>query len=104
MNFKDLNNRKIKKALGAKSVCFRWHNKNKGVSNFGISVGDINGVHYELCGYYDKTGKMGGLCFGYIFHAGKDFKTPDTLEDLIVYLQGQVEILEAKKKGIKRCA
>lgn len=70
MNIKDLKSSVIKKRLNAKQVCYRWHNKNKTGGNFGINICGVNSKDYEISGYYDLTGLVSGLRFGFIYTAG----------------------------------
>lgn len=87
MNIKELNTRKIKKAIGASTMRYRYHNKNKGSSNFAIDIRGINGQNYELSGDYNSDGKLARLGFGYIYWTTSGLRVPENLEGLIDLLK-----------------
>lgn len=81
----DLKSAVIKKKLGAKSVAFRWHNKNNYGGNFGINIIDVNGRDYEISGHYSTSGLLYALRFGRIYQAGSPMLV-NTLDEMFEFI------------------
>lgn len=83
----------IKKRLGAYSASFRYHNKNKQGGNFGINIymkKEFNrATDKEICGYYDKEGRIWALEYGELYGVGSRLPiwALESLETLFSYLE-----------------
>lgn len=96
MNIKELNGNAIKKALKAKSVCFRWHNRNNSGGNFGINIRGLPKGEFEITGNYDTQGIVYGLCFGTIFWSRLKMHE-NTFESLMNSINEIISKMECKK-------
>lgn len=90
MNIRELKSAEIKKKLGAESVRFRWHNKNKSGGNFGLSIIGVKGRDYEISGYYNITGKLYDLRFGFIYQAGISMSV-SSVEEMFEFIKESLE-------------
>lgn len=88
MNIKEMRGVALKKALSAKSVAFRYHNKNNNGGNFAIDIIGVFGKDYELSGQYDKEGEICDFRFGYRFQPAPKIKVNnfDHLCSLLLYV------------------
>ena len=89
----DLKSSEIKKRLGAKSVAFRWHNKNKSGGNFGINIIGVKDRNYEISGHYDVSGLLSGLRFGRIYQCGAPMNVA-TKEKMFEFITKYLEIMD----------
>ncbi len=100
MKITELNGKAIKKALGAKSCCYRWHNKNLTGGNFGINVLAVNGNDWQICGEYDNFGNVRNLRFGRIFSVC--LRMPETefnaFMNSINEITSKVKVMEDEKR------
>ena len=85
MKIQDIKTIQIKKLIGAKSVRFSWHNKNKTGGNFGINVIGVNGNDYAITGRYNITGTVRNLRFGFLLGISipMNVKTVDEMLEFI---------------------
>ena len=76
LTMKELKGTALKKALNAKSVSMRWHNKNKSGGNFGFNIRGVPNTadDFELTGNYNEHGEVFGLRFGKIFWGNHPFR------------------------------
>lgn len=90
MNIKDLKSTVLRKKLGAESVRFRWHNKNKSGGNFGINIRGVKEKNYEILGRYNPEGLLRSLHFGYLFKSGTPMNV-NSLEEMFEFINKTIE-------------
>lgn len=64
MNLHELNSLEIKRRLGAKSVRYQYHNRNRSGGSFAINIRGVNGKDFELSGRYNIEGVLRSMHFG----------------------------------------
>lgn len=94
LTMKELKGTALKKALNAKSVSMRWHNKNKSGGNFGFNIRGVpNTAHdFELTGNYNEHGEVFGLIFGRIYWGATPIRA-NSYDMLIQILKGYLDNL-----------
>jgi hypothetical protein len=95
VNIKDIKPTEIRHQMGAESVGYQWHNKNKSGGNFGYNINYEGGdKYYMIKGRYDTTGKIRSASISRGFTAGKSVPQ-DKLTDLtrlLNYLKEQIQL------------